>query len=171
MIRHEIRKKRPRERRRRFHLDKIGLNRDIPQLRLPHLRANVPPPQCSRWRISPISGAETFEAIRHKPHRSGKTSLHQPRMRLARLREILTAHHDMPDFRVLGGEMIDVLRREQLVVAYLSSRGQADVLQQNRIAAKSSISFIFDFKSKEPRVTIGMKRTSAAKLDAVVLAI
>ena len=63
---------------------------------------------------------------------------------------------------MLDCEMIDVLRREELVVAELSAACQANVLDENRIASHAAGRSIFNFDMKEPRSVLRVQPAGAA---------
>src|SRR5690349_21772832 len=106
MIRIEIRKESPRELRSRLQLRPVRLNGDVPGLILPHAGSDVLSPQRRRKTGRPMLRPEKIEAIGHKRARPREASLHQPWMRLLRLRKILPAHDDVSRLGMLGREVV-----------------------------------------------------------------
>ena len=65
--------------------------------------------QRGRDSVAAATDAEEIEAVGRESLRFRKTSLKQPRVRFARLRQVLPRHQQVARLRVLDGEMIQVL--------------------------------------------------------------
>ncbi len=115
-----------------------------------------------------MGGPEQLPQVGGEAVRAFEATVRGPRMRAA-LSEVLAAHHDIAGARMGRDEMIEILARIGFVAHQEVWIGEAEILDEQRVARQLSFAPVLDREPPQPDVRVRVERQRDAKCDAALL--